>query len=50
VETMTATIQQIESHMVGGPAGFAALLRRDREEAGLCIFTVQPTINTILIT
>lgn len=37
METMTATIQQIESHAGGGPAGFAALLRRDREEAGLSL-------------
>jgi|GEM_PF-3340626 len=43
---MTATTQPFESHTAGAPAGFAALLRRDREEASLSLEMLAHKVET----
>ena len=46
METMSATIQPIESNTAGAPVGFAALLRRDREEAGMSLELLANRVET----
>jgi transcriptional regulator with XRE-family HTH domain len=46
MEMTTATHQAIESQGTGAPAGFAALLRRDREEAGLSLEMLAHKVET----
>jgi transcriptional regulator with XRE-family HTH domain len=46
MEVMTATIQHIEGPGAGTPNGFAAMLRRDREEAGMSLETLAHKVET----
>lgn len=46
MEMITATIQPIENHGAGTPTSFAALLRRDREEAGMSLEMLANRVET----